>query len=70
MAQLTGNEFNNEKGTQGSLLKWVWGMIYIYFGGVFDDAKAYVDAALGNVYTKTEADTQLAPVVADRKSVV
>ena len=65
MAQLTGNEFNNEKGTQGSLLKWVWGKIYIYFGGVFDDAKAYVDAALGNVYTKTEADTQLAPVVAN-----
>lgn len=62
MSQLTGNEFQNEKGTQGSLLKWFWSKIYTYFGAVYNDAKAYVDAALGNVYTKTETDALLSPI--------
>ena len=67
MTQYNGNEFQNERGTQGALLGWIWGKIYTYFNGVYNGAVAYVNTALGNVYTKPEIDTKVAT---DRKSVV
>ena len=60
MTQYNGNEFQNERGTQGALLGWIWGKIYTYFNGVYNGAVAYVNTALGNVYTKPEIDTKVA----------
>lgn len=56
---LTGSEFNNEKGTQGGLLKWIWGKIYIYINA----AVSAVD--LSNFYSKSETDAAIGTAVAD-----
>lgn len=55
---LTGQEFNNMKGTQGGLLKWIWAHIYVFI----NSAVAAVD--LSNFYTKTETDTAIGDAVA------
>lgn len=54
MSMYNGNEFNSEKGTHGSLLKFIWSKIY----GKFVDVQQSITTALSNYYTKSEVDTK------------
>jgi hypothetical protein len=70
MSQLTGTEFQNEKGTQGSLIKLIWGKFYPYINAVLPNVAAAISTALANYYTKTEVDAAIAQEVIDRDAAI
>jgi hypothetical protein len=50
-----GNEYDSEKGTHGSLLKFIWKKIY----SKFQDVAGMISTALADYYTKSEIDTKV-----------
>jgi hypothetical protein len=55
MSLYSGNEFDQEKGSHGSVLKFIWKKI----SSKFLDVVQIVNTALANVYNKTEIDAKV-----------
>ena len=55
MSQLTGNEFDGEKGSQGGLLKWIFSKFYPLWNNI-DASVTNIITQLGNYYTKNESN--------------
>lgn len=55
MPLYNGNEYDSEKGTHGSILKFIWKKIYLKF----QDVASMISDALANYYTKSEIDTKV-----------
>lgn len=60
MSLYSGNEFDQEKGSQGNLIKFVWKKIY----SKFLDVQALIATALQDFYTKSEIDGKVSTLTA------
>jgi hypothetical protein len=63
MSQLTGSEFNSQRGSQGILLQWLWARIFPAVNAVLPNTAAQISTSLANYYTKTETDGRITSVV-------
>ena len=63
MSQLTGSEFNNQRGSQGILLQWLWARIFPAVNAVLPNTAAQISTSLANYYTKTETDGRISNAV-------
>ena len=63
MSQLTGSEFNNQRGSQGILLQWLWARIFPAVNAVLPNTAAQISTSLANYYTKTETDGRISGAV-------
>lgn len=63
MSQLTGSEFNNQRGSQGMLLQWLWARIFPAVNAVLPNTAAQISTSLANYYTKTETDGRISSAV-------
>lgn len=63
MSQLTGSEFNNQRGSQGILLQWLWARIFPAVNAVLPNVAAQISTSLANYYTKSETDGRISTAV-------